>query len=152
MDMKRWITSLPGSPLPTQAAEKAGIDRGTLSRQLARNAISANNVIKIARAYNSPPVEALVNTGYLDRSDMQGLGIGEALRNATNRQLLDEVMNRSDPEGKLLLRGGDGAITPQGKAVPVDAVSLADDVKAARFGAHRDRFEREIQNRDHRPG
>ena len=41
MDMKEWITNLPGSPRPTPAAKAAGIDPSTISRQLKRGRLSA---------------------------------------------------------------------------------------------------------------
>ncbi|RAV02560.1 hypothetical protein DQP56_04765 [Mycolicibacter senuensis] len=56
-----------------------------------------------------------MDTGYLRGSDVQVVGIADALKAATNRELLAEVVRRSDPNAKLLLRGGDGAITPKGK-------------------------------------
>lgn len=115
MELRGWIASLPGSPLPTQAAETAGIDASTMSRQLKRGAISAENVILLARAHGANAVDALVDHGYLNPSDAAGAGVALALESATNRELLAEVVRRSDPNAKLLLRGGDGAITPKGK-------------------------------------
>ena len=91
MNMRDWILSLPGSPLPTQAAEASDIDRGTISRQLKRNHISAENVIKLCKTFGKSPIDGLIETGYLSPTDAQDISISSALRDATNRQLAAEV-------------------------------------------------------------
>ena len=96
MNMRDWILSLPGSPLPTQAAEASDIDRGTISRQLKRNHISAENVIKLCKAFGKSPIDGLIETGYLSPTDAQEISISSALRDATNRQLAAEVTRRMD--------------------------------------------------------
>lgn len=94
MDMKDWIASLPGSPLPTQAAEASGIDRSTISRQLKRGQLSAENVIAICHAFRKSAVDGLIETGYLTPDDLEGAGIVEALAQATNQQIVDEISKR----------------------------------------------------------
>lgn len=94
MDMKDWIASLPGSPLPTQAAEASGIDRSTISRQLKRGQLSAENVIAICRAFGKSAADGLVETGYLTPGDFEGAGVVEALSKATNQQIVDEISKR----------------------------------------------------------
>ena len=96
MEMKAWISNLPGSPLPTQAAEAAGIDRSTMSRQLKRGRLSAENVIAICRAFDKSPADGLLETGYLKPEDFQGAGIEEALSRANNQQILNEISKRLD--------------------------------------------------------
>ena len=96
MNMRDWILSLPGSPLPTQAAEASDIDRGTISRQLKRNHISAENVIKLCKTFGKSPSDGLIETGYLSPTDAQEISISSALRDATNRQLAAEVTRRMD--------------------------------------------------------
>lgn len=96
MNMRDWILSLPGSPLPTQAATAAGIDISTISRQLKRNHISAENVIKLCKAFDKSPIDGLIETGYLSPTDAQEISISSALRDATNRQLAAEVTRRMD--------------------------------------------------------
>lgn len=96
MNMRDWILSLPSSPLPTQAATAAGIDISTISRQLKRNHISAENVIKLCKAFGKSPIDGLIETGYLSPTDAQEISISSALRDATNRQLAAEVTRRMD--------------------------------------------------------
>ena len=95
MNMRDWILSLPSSPLPTQAATAAGIDISTISRQLKRNHISAENVIKLCKAFGKSPIDGLIETGYLSPT-AQEISISSALRDATNRQLAAEVTRRMD--------------------------------------------------------
>lgn len=54
MEMKAWISTLPGSPLPTQAAEAAGIDRSTMSRQLKRGNLQRRMRSRSAELLASP--------------------------------------------------------------------------------------------------
>lgn len=113
MDFKAWIEGLPGSPLVTQAAEKAGIDRSTISRQLKRGLVSAENVIALARAYGAPAGQALIDTGYLTARDLEGVGVVAALGRASNQQLLEEIMQRIDPSAVRIFDGGADVITPR---------------------------------------
>ena len=96
MNMRDWILSLPGSPLPTQAAEASDIDRGTTSRQLKRNHISEENVINLSKTFGNSPIDGLIETGCLSPTDAQEISISSALRDATNRQLAAEVTRRMD--------------------------------------------------------
>lgn len=128
MDFKRWIESLPGSPLVTQAAERAGIDRSTISRQLKRGVVSAENVIALARAYGHNEVDALVETGYVDAEAASRAGVPQALGYATNAQIYGEIMRRVDPDAVRLFRGGGD---PDAIGV-ADAPTHVDDLAARR--------------------
>lgn len=116
MEMKAWISTLPGSPLPTQAAEAAGIDRSTMSRQLKRGNLSAENVIALCRAFGKSPADGLVETGHLERSDFDGAGVVDALSEATNQQILDEITKR--------LTGGTGSVFLEEAEVTIPASDL----------------------------
>lgn len=105
-----WIKSLPGNPSITAAARAAGIQKTTLIRQLDRGTVSAENVIEIARAYDVSPVDALVATGHLRADEVKIVGVELALGYATNHQLLGEVNDRVDPDGRRLFH--EGGITP----------------------------------------
>ena len=94
MDMKEWIASLPGSPRPTPAAKAAGIDPSTISRQLKRGRLSAENVIILCRCFGKSPLDGLAETGYILHTDIEGVSVDEALEIATNKQIRDEVIRR----------------------------------------------------------
>ncbi|WP_291479863.1 helix-turn-helix transcriptional regulator [Corynebacterium sp.] len=113
MDYRAWIASLPGAPTQTEAAEAASVDKSTLSRQLKRGALSMEVVSALARAHGVKPADALVQTGHLDAEDVEGVGVVEALKYATNRQLFDEIERRSDMESTTLFGKGPGVINPR---------------------------------------
>ncbi|MGF7120401.1 transcriptional regulator [Rhodococcus sp. BE178] len=93
MDHKQWLAELT-TDTTNGAAEKAGITPATLFRQLSRGRISAENVIALSRAYGKKAGDELVHTGFLERSDIEGVGIESALRLASSRQMLDEIDRR----------------------------------------------------------
>lgn len=64
-------------------------------------------VIALCRAYDRSPVQGLVETGYINEYEVQGVDLAIALHDATNEQLLDEILRRSDPEARYLF-GADG--------------------------------------------
>ncbi|WP_153246042.1 hypothetical protein [Corynebacterium sp. 805_CJEI] len=86
----------------------------TLSRQLSRGSLRPEMVIALCRGYNRSPVTGLIETGYLREWEAEGVGIPFALHNASNQQILDEILRRSDPEALNLF--GD----PTGEAIDYD--------------------------------
>lgn len=96
MDFNQWLSSLPGSPTPTTAASRSGLASPTLIRHADKGATTADNVIKIARAFGVSPVDALVDAGFLRadeidtakvsaRQALSDIGIEEALRIVVDR-------------------------------------------------------------------
>lgn len=113
MDPKQWIESLPGAPSLTAAAKRSDIQKTTLIRQIDRGVIPSDNVIAIARAYGVNIVDALITTGHLEPTEVEIIGVAQALGHATNSEMLDEMSKRVDPEAVRLFHGGDGSIAPQ---------------------------------------
>ncbi|WP_298075962.1 hypothetical protein [uncultured Corynebacterium sp.] len=99
----------------------------TLSRQLSRGSLRPEMVIALCRGYNRSPVTGLIQTGYLNEWETDGVGIPFALRKASNQQLLDEIIRRSDPEALYLF--GD----PTGEAIDYENV----DAPVTNLDAHR---------------
>ena len=64
-------------------------------------------VIALCRAYDHPAVEGLVETGYLYPHEVDTPGVNLVLPKATNRQLLEEINRRSDPEARHLFTATD---------------------------------------------
>ncbi|MDN6242159.1 helix-turn-helix domain-containing protein [Corynebacterium variabile] len=120
MDYRAWIAALPGHPTQTEAGDAAGIDRSTVSRQLKRGALSMEVVAAMARAHGVKPADALVQTGHLLPEDIEGVGIEEALRRATNRQLFDEIESRADMEATAMFGKSIGVINPTPTAEVLD--------------------------------
>ena len=113
MDFKRWIDDLIGDDSLRTASEKIGLAQSTITRQLSRNTLTAPAVIALCRAYGRKPVDGLVETGYLQPWEVEGVGIDAALDKATNQQLLGAVMRRSDPEATYLFGLDEEVINPE---------------------------------------
>ena len=93
MNHEAWIAAIT-TDTTNGAAERAGITPATLFRQIKRGKISAENVILLARAYGRRAGDELVTTGYLEPEDLEGVGVLQALKSATNQQLLEEIDSR----------------------------------------------------------
>lgn len=90
-----------------QASRKAGYVQTTLQRQVDKGKLSPEMVIALCRAYDHPTVEGLVETGYLYPHEVETPGVNLVLPKATNRQLLEEINRRSDPEARRLFTNTD---------------------------------------------
>ncbi|STC76317.1 DNA-binding protein [Corynebacterium minutissimum] len=97
------------------ASQKTEYAQTTISRQLSRGHLSPEMIIALCRAYDRSPVAGLIETGYINDYELHGPDVEIALRKATNEQLLDEIMRRSDPEARYLF----------GNDVDDDAIGLA---------------------------
>lgn len=143
MNHEEWLAALTGGASQRSIADEAGVQQSKISRQLAGGKLAPELVIDLARAYGASPVDALVGTGYLSEADIEGAGIVDALGFATNKQLLEEIRQRHDPEAVRILRGGDGAITPRkptGGADPkAGRAASAREAKASPTEARRDK-------------
>lgn len=115
MNFETWLTELIGEDTRRTASSKAGMAESTLSRQLSRGHLSPEMVIALCRAYDRSPVAGLIQTEYINDYELQGPDVEVALREATNEQLLNEIMRRSDPEARYLF----------GNDVDDDAIGLA---------------------------
>lgn len=129
MDFNAWLLELIGDDTQRTASTKAGMAESTLSRQLSRGTLRPEMVIALCRGYDRSPVTGLIETGYLREWEAEDVGIPYALRQATNQQLLDEIMRRSDPEALYLF--GD----PTGEAIDYE---MGDDLAARRARATTD--------------
>lgn len=89
-----WLKKTANDDSARGIARKTGLNAKTVSNQINRNSITAENVIAIARAYGAHPVGALVDTGYLDEKDAAGIDPIRALREIDEDDLADEVLRR----------------------------------------------------------
>lgn len=113
MEHTAWIEALIGADTRREASKKAGMSESTLSRQLGRNALSPEMVIALCRAYEKTPVDGLVQTGFLNPWEAEGISVDAALDQATNQELLGAVMRRSDPDALYLFGRTDDLLNPE---------------------------------------
>lgn len=107
MNFETWLNGLIGDDTRATASKKAAYAQSTISRQLSRGYLRPETVIALCRAYDHSPVAGLIETGYINDYEIHGPDIEIALREATNEQLLDEIMRRSDPQARYLF-GNEG--------------------------------------------
>ena len=110
MNVEAWFKDLTDSSSLREAAEKSGVSKSTLSRNLDANTMTPETVIALCRAYDRSPVSGLIETGYINDYELHGPDVEIALREATNEQLLDEIMRRSDPEARYLFGADEDTI------------------------------------------
>lgn len=94
MDHRIWLDQLIDGDSYRNAAAKIGINQSTITKQLGKEKLSAENVTALARAYGRRAGDELVVTGYLTDEDIEGVGVERALHSATNHQLLNEIDRR----------------------------------------------------------
>ncbi|MEV6769893.1 hypothetical protein AB0N05_14830 [Nocardia sp. NPDC051030] len=92
--LKRWIEDLTGGDSTRSIAAVTGIPQATLARHLAMPTPPVETLIEIARAYAANPVEVQVVAGIITEAEAQRAGSGSAIRHATTRQLLTELLRR----------------------------------------------------------
>ena len=107
MTHETWLMELIGTDSMRTASQKTEYAQTTISRQLSRGHLSPEMVIALCRAYDRSPVQGLVETGYINEYEVEGVDLAIALHDATNEQLLNEILRRSDSEARYLF-GADG--------------------------------------------
>ena len=127
MEFQEWLTTLPGSPTASQAADHSGISKATLLRHAKAGKTTAEFTISIARAYEVNEVESLLDLGFITSSAIDEYSVEAALERAINEQLLDEILRRSDPQARYLFGNDsdDDAIGLAPHLTPVSDVSAS---------------------------
>lgn len=98
---------LVGDATERAVAIKAGLTTSTLNRQLKSGALSAENVILIARAYGANPVAALATTGYITPEEATK-NLGDVAQLLPDRQLIAELARRIGVEFEELINIEEG--------------------------------------------
>lgn len=116
------------------AAKKAGFNQSAFTRWKNGAKADPEFVVKFARAFHLNVLEALVEAEFITENEANLTEVtvgGPALADATNGQLLDEIMRRSDPQARHLFsnEGDEGTIGLAPHLTPVSEppASLHDD-------------------------
>lgn len=155
MNIKEWLSALPGSPTVSQAADHAGVSKATFLRHEKKKETTAEYVVKIARAYNVNEVQALIDLGFIDEAAVMELAIENALGFATNSQLWVEQSKRADPEARRLFRGEGvpGVVDLDDEAVGAEVFEFpTPDVEPERYVAKTKKPEPREGDDDYGPG
>lgn len=99
-DWWEYVIRTSGTNVQKTMAEDTGISETAFSRwKKEQNKAEAPHVIAFARAYQRPPVEALVAAGILSEEDAASvIEVHRGLTDVTNEELLDAVRNRLLPD------------------------------------------------------
>ncbi|MCU1645039.1 hypothetical protein [Nocardia sp.] len=96
--LKQWVEELTGGDSTRAMAVVTGIPQATLARHLTMATPPVETLIEIARAYSANPVEVQVVAGIITEAEAQRAGSGSAIRQASTRQLLTELLRRDKEE------------------------------------------------------
>lgn len=110
MDIEKWFNDLTGNASLREAAETSGVSKSTLSRNLDAGRMTPETIIVLCRAFDRSPIAGLIEHGYLYAHEVDSPSVAVALEKATNEQLLDEIMRRSDPEARYLFGADEDTI------------------------------------------
>ena len=116
------------------AAKQAGFNQSAFTRWKNGAKADPDFVVKFARAFHLNVLEALVEAEFITENEANLTEVtvgGPALADATNEQLLDEILRRSDPQARYLF-GNEGdedtiGLTPHLTPVSEPPASLHDD-------------------------
>lgn len=101
----RYLQSLMGDQSQLEAAKFIGISKSNITRWKDGARAAPDFVVKVARAYDTNVLKALVEAEFIteEEAGLKEVYIGGLrLEDATNGQLLDEILRRSDPEAREL--------------------------------------------------
>lgn len=122
--VRAWYSGTVGKDSINAVAARAGIPQASLNRQVGAWSISAENVVAIARAYGVSVLDGLVAQGLITATDILNTRALDALQDATDNQLVDEIARR-------LERGDDH----EALTAPLDGSNVIDGKFGAAFTA-----------------
>ena len=119
-----WLARVTSGAKVNGIATKSRLPQKTLSNHVNAGVLKAEEVIEIARAYRYPAVAALVELGLLredEAGDAAKIAVPRALREASARQLADEVDRRlkeleERQRGSFVLISSDEVVTVEVEA------------------------------------
>lgn len=106
-----------GEQTQLEAARKIGISKSNITRWKEGARAAPDFVVKVARAYDSNVLEALVEAGFITEEEaaLREVPIGGvALSDATDEQLIGELHRRLHQEDELAARRGGGRVRSGG--------------------------------------
>lgn len=97
----QWIDAVRGTDSIREVARKSDVTQATLNRQVNLDMLTFEVVRDVARAYGRPLLSDLVRLEFLSTDDVGSSSIENALRSATDEQLLLAVAERLDVSSTL---------------------------------------------------
>lgn len=94
MEHDQWLERTTNGASEREVAKRSGISHTTLHGQIKRGRLSAESVISIAEEYGVHPITALIDTGYVGAKWAMQADVHEALREADDEDLAEEILRR----------------------------------------------------------
>lgn len=98
----KWIDDVRGTDSLREVARRVGMNQGTLNRQVNLDQLTYETVRDVSRAYGRPVLADLVHMGHLHPTDLGTSAIENALRAATEEELVVELGRRLGISGSVL--------------------------------------------------
>lgn len=112
MEHTTWIEKITEGDSAREVGRKSGIPFRTITTQINKNKISAENVILIAMAYEAHPVRALVDCDYLEAEYAATTDPATAIKEISDDGLAAEVLYRLTRKTKAEQSGSSLTSTP----------------------------------------
>ncbi len=93
-NIMEWLRKVTNGDTKNAIAVRSNLPTSTLNRQWNDEKFSADVVISVAHAYGASPIEGLSALGVITRDDIERLRSDDALKDATDDQLLQELARR----------------------------------------------------------
>ncbi|MDQ1174213.1 transposase-like protein [Microbacterium testaceum] len=119
----KWLDDVRGTDSIREVARRVGMNQGTLNRQVNLDQLTYETVRDVSRAYGRPVLADLVQLGHLKATDLGTSAIENALRAATEEELVVELGRRLGISGSVLF-----------DAPMSQAIGTAENVVHGRFG------------------
>lgn len=94
VDLRAVISDVTGGASLRDLGAVIGASKDKVSRELANNTLSPDDIVAIAKHWNRSPVRVLIEAGRLERSDVIWEAGAIALSHATDEDLAEEVLAR----------------------------------------------------------
>lgn len=98
----KWLDEVRGTDSMREVARRVGMNQGTLNRQANLDQLTYETVRDVSRAYGRPVLADLVQLGHLKPTDLGTSAIENALRAATEEELVVELGRRLGISGSVL--------------------------------------------------
>lgn len=133
MTWGEYVRQMIGGDQQVEAARKAGLDQTTISRWVrGGQAGKAENVVKLARAYRTPVLEALVVAGFISEAEAGARVTIQRFEEPSDDRLLELIANRfSRDSGEVRVDAEHPAAKKRAGGSPAEDVSVGDYTLAA---------------------
>ncbi|OCA93149.1 hypothetical protein ACU21_01500 [Actinobaculum suis] len=97
-DQREWLAKVSNQEAETLSinavATRAGIVQSTLSRRIDAGGITADQAIKICRAYSADVIQGLLDLGFITEADLKQPAARAMLKDAKDEDLIAEIGRR----------------------------------------------------------